>query len=930
MTEEVAGINRSGGIGTCTRGLSEYLAFIGYAVEIIITDTSFQSNTKSINSGRISVTSISSIIAKDTTIKTAIDHAAISLYIYRYVKSKGYDVVHFNDWRGSGFHTAAAKRQGLIDSVVVSNLHGSSEWVRQYNQTVPSINDMELEAIERSQIENSDIVISPSKYLIDYYRNKGIAIRDSRVINWILPQWVSKTFRENESLHTPPINRGAIKNIIFLGRQERRKGIEIFIDAVSKLPPDKQPNLKFVGSFSRINGEFTGSYILRKLSAYNGSIVFLHDIHQVGIHELLADADQSLCVMPSLIENSPCVIGECFTSGIPFIACNVGGVSELLKDSHIETCLVPPAAMELSKKIADIIELGLGSVESSLQPLEIMKSWADFHFDIINRKYIQANLQYTHSRPKVSICVVHYERPHLLRIAVEAISRQTYKEFEVIVVDDGSVSREAIDYLSELSNYEREFTLTVIRSENQYLGAARNLAASYAVGDYIIFHDDDNYLEPDAVEIFVTAIMSSGADVLTSQYYAFEEVSTERKPPERAIMFAHIGIGGLFSYFSNRFGDANSIINKKVFFDIGGFSKERNIGFEDWEFFLKAYLSGYKIGNIPEPLFNYRISLSGMLMTGNVYNDYGRVINLVASMNVPITRDLLEIAMREDLENHIRSRVMQQARGDEFEDLYKTINQLVPGSKEQLSKLADYAFSMGRAFDGLKILLNSRLLSNYHDDSVSYSDSLNNLRNINKLTIQPSSEFTNEAYLMLIGWISQEPADIAECNFYIDNDCYVVKSLVRRPRDDAAKHLGLESENNKLGFIALLQKKRNKIAKFNYFEKKINLGLGSDVSCRRIYIKTTSLSTSGHIDNAYQVCFIPLQRYISSGTQLLEVRTPSEFPVTCLVDKDGTLEFGFPSADGRSIFLSTMFPIHEASIVISIGSSAEIIARTVL
>ncbi|WP_258924336.1 glycosyltransferase family 2 protein, partial [Klebsiella pneumoniae] len=65
------------------------------------------------------------------------------------------------------------------------------------------------------------------------------------------------------------------------------------------------------------------------------------------------------------------------------------------------------------------------------------------------------------------------------------------------------------------------------------------------------------------------------------------------------------------------FGDANALIRKEVFEKVGGFTEDYGLGHEDWEFFAKISLQGYKLQIVPEPLFWYRVANSGMLLSGN-------------------------------------------------------------------------------------------------------------------------------------------------------------------------------------------------------------------------------------------------------------------------------------------------------------------------
>ena len=65
-------------------------------------------------------------------------------------------------------------------------------------------------------------------------------------------------------------------------------------------------------------------------------------------------------------------------------------------------------------------------------------------------------------------------------------------------------------------------------------------------------------------------------------------------------------LGGALApgFYANVFGDANALVKKDVFAALGGFSEERDLGFEDWEFFARAVLKGYRLLVVPEPLFD--------------------------------------------------------------------------------------------------------------------------------------------------------------------------------------------------------------------------------------------------------------------------------------------------------------------------------------
>ncbi|MGB9586505.1 MAG: glycosyltransferase family 2 protein, partial [Anaerolineales bacterium] len=217
------------------------------------------------------------------------------------------------------------------------------------------------------------------------------------------------------------------------------------------------------------------------------------------------------------------------------------------------------------------------------------------------------------SQPLVSVCIPHYNRPVQLKQAITSIEQQSYPNFEVIVVDDGSTQAEAKVYLKELEKKFAPRGWKVLYQKNSYPGAARNHAARFAKGEYLFFMDDDNLAKPNELETFVKVAQVSGAGILTCMSDLFMD---HQNPLETTLTgykrLLFLGSAPALGLFINCFGDMNSIIRKVVFEQIGGFTEDYGIGFEDWEFFAKASLLGYDLEVIPEALFWYRKTLSGV------------------------------------------------------------------------------------------------------------------------------------------------------------------------------------------------------------------------------------------------------------------------------------------------------------------------------
>ncbi|MGB5085453.1 MAG: glycosyltransferase [Methylocystis silviterrae] len=805
ITEEYSGLNKSGGIGACSNGLANALVSVGYSVDVLVTDLScsaINTHTSKKRVGFPNFVFLSDIARRDKAVVAPTDAITKSFSVFRFLKDQNYALLHFNEWMGSGYFCAMARRQGLLHAQVITHLHGSSDWVRRHNLYFAELEDYEREAIESAQIENSDAVISPSAYLLEYYEKSGIKLPQAKQINWILPQWIladSSSLCE-EPFTTRAMAPHAVSELIFFGRHERRKGFEIFVDAVAQLPRGLQPDLTFIGRFDRIGREFSGSHVFRKLPSYPGRIRFFDQFNQEEALSFILHARSALCVMPSLIENSPCIVGECFTNSVPFLTTGVGGTPELIDVASREHCLVPPTSLALAKAIERCMTEGLPALRSTLASKAIVETWTDYIKSLEDTSSSALNsASLSAQQPLVSVCMTHYERPELLRIAVDALMAQTYDNIEIIVVDDGSKRPEAHKYLDTLEQQPQRFPIKIVRSANRYLGAARNLAVSHAKGEYLLFHDDDNFAEPNEIEVFVAAATRSGFDILTSQYWVFREGAEKLSPMKKKIMYFPIGIGGVFSFFRNRFGDANALFKRSVFEALGGFTELRGVGWEDWELFLRAFLRGAKIGIVPEPLFNYRLSPIGMLATGNVAQNYERIF-AVADVEQPrLNADLLRYAQRHAVQQQMLDRLWSDLEKLPATDLHKQLIALEPGSSEARSKLSDLAFALGRVADGLEI----GVMDFHHREKMLAMASQfarpSAVTVRHRTFVKPTVEEASRAFV-LSGWaFVHEGRALILQSLVIDNKKYATVAHTVSHRADVISHHSLASDEP-LGF----------------------------------------------------------------------------------------------------------------------------------
>lgn len=246
--------------------------------------------------------------------------------------------------------------------------------------------------------------------------------------------------------------------------------------------------------------------------------------------------------------------------------------------------------------------------------------WRTLLHDAIERRRQAAVPEATEAAelPLVSVCIAHFNRATLLRLAIESVRRQDYPRVELVVVDDASDEPETVQALDAIADDLVRFGGRLVRHPaNRYLGAARNTAVAHARGEYVLFLDDDDYAKPDQVSTLVRAALHTGADIVTS---LFDRLPGDGPPgPDQPMAGRWLPVGDAPSVglFTNLFGPATALFRKDSFQALGGFSTLRGVGSEDWELFARACFAGLNLQLVPRALFWYRITPNSMVQTAN-------------------------------------------------------------------------------------------------------------------------------------------------------------------------------------------------------------------------------------------------------------------------------------------------------------------------
>ncbi len=192
---------------------------------------------------------------------------------------------------------------------------------------------------------------------------------------------------------------------------------------------------------------------------------------------------------------------------------------------------------------------------------------------------------------KVSIIIPCYNQGQYLSEAVDSALAQTYKNIEVIIVDDASWDNTEIvswKYIDRARTFKH--------IHNRGLSAARNTGIAHSTGNFIMPLDADDKIDPTFVEKALT-IIKSGREIVAAGCQEFG-LSTRQWAPKQHPTHTDF-------LFRNQINHC-ALFKKEMWERLGGYDEHMRDGFEDWDFWTRSTGLGYTVEVISEPLFLYR------------------------------------------------------------------------------------------------------------------------------------------------------------------------------------------------------------------------------------------------------------------------------------------------------------------------------------
>ena len=216
------------------------------------------------------------------------------------------------------------------------------------------------------------------------------------------------------------------------------------------------------------------------------------------------------------------------------------------------------------------------------------------------------------STPLLSVITPIYNCSSYLKASFESVFNQTFKDFEFIVINDGSTDNTSEVAQSLLGSFSGDFKF-IDHITNKRIPSRRNEAVRASRGKYIAIHDGDDISLPHRFEKEIEILEKRGIFCIGGHALKINENSEEigmmDYPPEK-----NREIVGDFAYrCKNPMIDPTTIFRKDIFDKYNGYTLEKSIyTVPDMDLWLKAILDGYEFFNIQEPLIKYRENSRGM------------------------------------------------------------------------------------------------------------------------------------------------------------------------------------------------------------------------------------------------------------------------------------------------------------------------------
>lgn len=211
----------------------------------------------------------------------------------------------------------------------------------------------------------------------------------------------------------------------------------------------------------------------------------------------------------------------------------------------------------------------------------------------------------------ISVIVPVYNVSCYIDRCLDSITQQTYKNLEILLINDGSTDDSALKCLEW---QKRDSRIVFISKKNEHVGPTRNLGITMSHGNILAFVDPDDYIDIHFIKKMYHNLIISKADFTCCDFYSFQDDDPKKKTLHRE-KFSGI------KYFAKDIETIsiscqlwNKMYHKRLFLENDLWMSER-IG-QDVEISFKLMANARSVSFVNEPLYNYQLYRDGAATTG--------------------------------------------------------------------------------------------------------------------------------------------------------------------------------------------------------------------------------------------------------------------------------------------------------------------------
>lgn len=525
------------------------------------------------------------------------------------------DLIEFPDYLGEGLVTLQARHTHdpwLARSLVCVRLHTTSEICAVLDGHMPiGFEAVAIHDAERYMLRRADRLLWSGGDVLGTYRRfygESALAATERIRDAFLVE-----SGERVGAQVPRASDQSPLNLLYLGRLERRKGVQNLLRAITAMIR-KDIRLNLLGGDTETGPLSTSLRAqLELMAAGDDRIRFIEPVSRSEVARHIEAAD--VVVVPSLWECWPNVAREALMHNRPVLATPVGGLTEMVVPGRSGWLTRDTSAAAIGREIERLADErdAVTDLISSGGPRARFEELTDPGELIAGYQRLIAEGRRPPPRhgagdPLVSVVIPYFRLERYIGETLESVLAQTHPRIETLIVNDGSLREDDAGlYNGALSE------ATVLTQPNSGLGAARNLGITSARGQYVLPLDADDILEPTFVERCVDALERDPELAYATTWARYVD---DEGGPISGDHGGYMPVGNWSRLLERQnVGGTCAALFRRRLFEIGFEYSPDLTSYEDWLLYCDLRRAGYEGAVIPERLFRYRVRDASMLRT---------------------------------------------------------------------------------------------------------------------------------------------------------------------------------------------------------------------------------------------------------------------------------------------------------------------------